>query len=431
VNHINLLRRPLFVASLGALLAAILLSGCSLFHSGFFHSASTKKKEDKAADKPAVLVPLTNHIQVERVWETKISGEAPKLRLGLQVAADGDRIFVASHKGTVEALDLKTGKRLWRRDVKAPLSAGPSAASGIIMLGSSKGEIIALSQNDGSPIWRVRINSEILSAPAISPDLIVVRSVDGKLHGLSIKDGLEVWMVDQQVPKLSLRGTSAPLLTGDLAVSGFDNGRVLAINRHNGTTVWDAAVGQSHGSTELARLIDVDAQVVGEGDDLFAVAFQGRVAHLRRDTGEVLWTRDMSSYRGLTLDANSVYVSVADGSVVRLDRQNGTEQWTQKALVRRQITAPVIYGGYPVIADAGGVIHWLDPTTGEFVARALIDKKVSSKPVLSKGISVKKRISDEPIVAGGLLLVFSDAGELSAYRAPPLGTAAPSANAPH
>ena len=422
-----MLRRPLNAASLGALLAtALLLSGCSLFH-----SSNTKKKEEKAAEKPTVLVPLVNRIEIHKVWETKISGEAPKLRLGLLVANDGDRIFVASHKGAVEALDLNTGKRLWRRELKAPLSAGPSAGQGLVFVGSSKGEIIALSQADGSPIWRVRINSEILSAPAISADLVAVRSVDGKLHGLSIKDGMESWVVDQQVPKLSMRGTSAPLLTGDLAISGFDNGRVLAINRHNGTTVWDAAVGQSHGSTELARLIDVDAPVVGEGDDLFAVAFQGRVVHLRRDTGEVLWTRDMSSYRGLVLDANSVYVSVADGSVVRLDRRNGTEQWTQKGLVRRQITAPVIYGGYAVVADAGGVIHWLDPTTGDFVARALVDKKPSSKPVVSKGISVKKRVSDEPIVAGGLLLVFSDSGVLSAFRAPPLGSAAPSANAPH
>ena len=379
MNFINVLRRPLSAASLGALVAAaLLLSGCSLFH-----SSSSKKKDEKAAEKPTVLVPLVNHIEIQRVWETKISGEAPKLRLGLLVAADGDRVFVASHKGAVEALDLKTGKRLWRRELKAPLSAGPSAGQGLIIVASSKGEIIALSQGDGSPIWRVRINSEILSAPAISADLVVVRAVDGKLHGLSIKDGLESWLVDQQVPKLSMRGTSAPLLTGDLAVSGFDNGRVLAINRHNGTTVWDAAVGQAHGSTELARLIDVDAPVIGEGDDLFAVAFQGRVVHLKRDTGEVLWTRDMSSYRGLALDANSAFISVADGSVVRLDRKNGTEQWTQKALVRRQITAPVIYGGYPVVADAGGVIHWLDPTTGDFVARALIDTKPSRKPVES------------------------------------------------
>ena len=67
---------------------------------------------------------------------------------------------------------------------------------------------------------------------------------------------------------------------------------------------------------------------------------------------------------------NAVYVSTADGDVVRLDRANGTEQWTQKALARRQLTAPVSIGGRVVVADAGGVVHWLDAATGDFVARA-------------------------------------------------------------
>jgi outer membrane protein assembly factor BamB len=383
---------------------------------------SDKKDTKKAAEKPAVLVPLTNHLVVKRVWATKISGEEPKLRLGLDVAVSGERVFVASHKGLVDAFDLKTGKRLWRHALKAPLSAGPSAGQELVMVGTSKGEIIALSQTDGSQRWRVRINAEILSAPAIAGNAVVVRAVDGKLHGLSPTDGTENWMTDQQVPRLSLRGTSTPLLAGDLAVTGFDNGRVIAVNRNNGTTVWDATVGQSHGSTELARLIDVDAAVVGDGEDLFAVAYQGRVAHLSRDTGEILWTHDMSSYRGLAIDSGSVYVSTADGSVVRLDRMNGTEQWTQKALARRQLTAPVIYGGYVVVADAGGVIHWLDPTSGEFVSRALVDKSGASKSVQSKGISLKLRISSEPIVAGDLLLVFSDSGLLSAFHAPPLAS---------
>jgi len=421
-------RRPLGAASLIALFGTLLLlSGCKYLHD----KTSDSKKASKAAEKPAVLVPVVNKIQLQRVWSAKISGEEPKLRLGLTVGVDGDQVFVANHKGEIEALNLQNGKRIWRRALKAPLSAGPAAAQGMLLAGTSKGEIIALNEKDGSPLWRVRINSEILSAPGISGDLVVVRAVDGKLHALTSKEGTELWVVDQQVPKLSLRGTSAPLLTGDLAVAGFDNGRVLAINRHNGTTVWDTAVGQSHGSTELARLIDVDAPVIGEGDDLFAVAFQGRMVHLRRDTGEVLWTRDMSSYRGAAMDTNSLYVSTADGSVVRLDRKNGTEQWTQKALARRQLTAPVLFGGYVIVADAGGVIHWLDPATGDFVARALITKGVSKKPVVSKGTKVKLRISDEPVVAGDLMLAFSDSGVLSAYRAPPLAAGAPPTNAVH
>ena len=412
VHAVGRSRRAGVLVCAGALLAAMLLPGCHLFHK--------KSKEDKkAADKPVVLVPFPNHIDVKRVWSASVSGEKPKLRVGLRVAADDGHVFVASYKGELEALDLNTGKRLWKRNLKVPFSAGPSAASGMVVLGTSKGDIIAVNESDGSLLWRTRINAEILSAPAISNDLILIRGVDGRLHGLSAKDGSENWVVDEQVPRLSLRGTSTPMLAGDLAICGFDNGRVLSINRANGSTVWDVAIGQSHGSTELARLIDVDAPVVADGDDLYAAAFQGRVVHLKRETGEILWTRDLSSYRGMALDANRLYVSLADDSVTSLERPNGTEQWTQKGLARRQITAPVLYDGYVVVADADGVVHWMDPATGDFVARAVNGKSVSRKGVASKKISYKRRITAQPLVAGDLLLVFSDAGEVTAFRAAP------------
>ena len=395
---------------LGVLLCTTLLcAGCS----------SSSKKKEKQKDAPTVLVPFANRIELQRVWSTKLSGEAPKLRLGLTVAADGERVFAVNHKGAVEALDLASGKVLWHRNLKAPLAGGPAAGFGLVVVGSSKGEVIALSEADGSPSWHIRVNAEILSPAAISEGLVVVRGVDGRLHGLSSKDGSEIWLAEQQVPRLSLRGTGAPLLAGELAIAGFDNGRVAAVSRGNGTTAWDTAVGQSHGSTELARLIDVDAPVVADGDDLFAVAFQGRVARLARETGQVIWARDLSSYRGLAVDDNAVYVSSADGELVRLDRVNGTEQWTQKALARRQLTAPVIYRGRVVVADGGGVLHWLDPATGDFIARVQVGGSVGRNGVVtSKGIAYKKRVSSTPIVAGGLLLVFSDNGALSAYRAP-------------
>jgi len=263
--------------------------------------------------------------------------------------------------------------------------------------------VIALGEADGAPRWRVRINAEILSPAAIDGDLVVVRGVDGKLHGLSSQDGSERWVVDQQVPRLSLRGTSRPLLTSDLAVCGFDNGRVVAVTRTNGSTAWDVAVGQAHGSTELQRLTDVDAPVVADGDDLFAVAYQGRVARLARDSGNVIWSREVSSYRGLAVTADAVYVSDADGSVVRLDRQTGVEVWRQKALARRELTAPAIYGGRVVVADLQGYVHWLDAATGQILARTRAGKR---------------RTSEAPLVVGDLLLVFTDGGELSALRAP-------------
>jgi outer membrane protein assembly factor BamB len=327
----------------------------------------------------------------------------------LDVAVEGNQVFTASYKGAVAAFDLASGRRVWQRELRAPLAGGPTAADGLVVIGTSKGEVIALAQKDGALRWRVRVNAEILAAPAVGGGLVVVRGADGKLFGLAEADGHENWLVDQQVPRLSLRGTSRPLLIGDLAICGFDNGRLLAVTRGSGATAWDTAVAQPHGNTELRRLIDIDASVQADGDDLFAIAYQGRVARIVRESGQIVWARDLSGYRGLAVDANSVYVTTAEGDVVSLDKRTGIEQWRQKGLERRQLSAPAIYGGRIVVADFSGIVHWLDASSGAFVARAK---------------DGKQRISSAPIVAGDLLLVFGDDGDLTAFRTPPAAASA-------
>ncbi len=384
------------------LAAAVLAAGCA--------SSGTAK--------PAPLLKMQNRIAVRTVWHQRLRREAPKLRLGLGLAIDGQRVFAASHSGEVEAFDLTTGRRLWRRKVRAPLSGGPGVGAGLVVFGSSKGDVIALSEADGRVRWRRRVNSEILSAPAVGNDFVVVRGVDGRLEALTTANGTDTWMANQSVPQLSLRGTGRPILVRDLAICGFDNGHVLAVDRTDGTTEWDAAVGQPHGTSELQRLIDVDAPVILVGDDLYAVAYQGRVARLVADSGRILWTHDLSSYRGLTVDENSLYVSDAGGNLVRLNSQNGTLVWQVKQLANRELSAPVVYHREIVVGDFAGYLHWFDPTSGRYLARVRIGKN---------------RISAAPLVAGGLLLVFDDGGQLAAYRTPeppaPAAAASPAAPA--
>jgi len=249
------------------------------------------------ADQPMVLVALVNKVQVKLAWHTKVPGERPVLRLGLGIAADGQQVYTASYNGLVQALDLRTGKRLWQRALRVPLAGGPTARDGLVIMGTSKGEVIALAEQDGTPRWRIRINAEILSAPAIGDGLVVVRAVDGRLHGLAAKDGSESWVVDQQVPRLSLRGTSRPLLVGDLAVCGFDNGRVVAVTRGNGSTAWDTAVGQPRGNSELQRLIDVDAPVISVYERAFLAVYDKRLTGYHPNSfsnwGSTPWTIDI------------------------------------------------------------------------------------------------------------------------------------------
>ena len=372
--------------------------------------------KDKDVEPPAVLVNFPATLPVKKLWSEGVGGGKKQLvlRLGLGPAVDNGVVFAASHKGEVLAASLDTGRHLWVKKLKLPISAGPGAGSGMVVVGTSKGAIVALDGATGRELWRQHVNSELLSDPAISEKVVVMRSVDGRLHGLDARNGKELWSVEQQVPRLSLRGTATPIIAKEVAISGFDNGKVMAVSLTSGDTVWDTALASPHGRTELDRLVDVDSAVRAVGDNVFATGFQGRTAMLALDSGQLWWGHDMSSYRGLAVDADNLYVTQSDGIVVALRQRDGSELWRNSKLKLRRLSTPVLTSTAVAVADFQGYLHWLDKNTGELVARERI---------------AKERVSNAPVAVDDTVVVLTDGGKLAAYRAtPPAVPAAVPAN---
>src|ERR1700676_4007239 len=367
--------------------------------------------KDKDVEPPAVLVNFPATLPVKKLWGEGVGGGKKQmvLRLGLGPAVDNGVVFAASHKGEVLAASLDTGRHIWIKNLKIPLSAGPSAGAGLVVVGSSKGAVVAMDGATGRELWRARLNSELLSAPAIGDEVVVIRSVDGRLHGLDAHSGKELWSVEQQVPRLSLRGTATPLIAKEVAISGFDNGKVMAVSLNTGDTVWDSALATPHGRTELDRLVDIDSAVRVAGDNVFAAGFQGRTAMLALDSGQIWWAHDMSSYRGLAVDEENLYVTQSDGIVVALRQRDGSELWRNQKLKLRRLTTPVLTSTAVAVADFQGYLHWLDKTTGELVARERI---------------AKERVTNSPAAVGDTVVVLTDRGKLAAFRAAPAAAAA-------
>lgn len=359
---------------------------------------------DKEVDPPAELTDITATRDVHRLWSVGLGGDAERLRLALRPAVVDDTVYAASHDGVVVALAADSGKRLWQVKTKLPLSAGPEVGAGLVILGSSDGDIIALDASNGAERWRKAIASEILARPLVVNDLVVIRTVDGHLEALSLVDGSARWAVDEQVPRLTLRGTAPPVLAGDRIIAGFDNGKVLAVDPRNGEVLWDTIVNAPRGRTELERLADIDAPARVAGDDIFVVGFQGRVAMLARDSGQIWWARDASSYRGFAMDERNLYLTNAESVVVAMRRSDGAVQWEQDGMRRRGLTAPAIDGDALVVGDFEGYLHWLDKSTGAIVAR----QKTGGE-----------RITNAAVTEGGRVFVQTDAGKLLAYRSNP------------
>jgi outer membrane protein assembly factor BamB len=368
-------------------------------------ACSKDKDKTKDVDKPAKLVNVHATLRVDRIWGADVGGAKTPLRLGLALAVEGDRVYAAGRKGDVAAFALASGHQIWRTRTKTPLGGATAVGAGLVAVGSSDGDVIALDAATGRVRWRVRVNGEILSSPAIGPRAVVVRTGDGKLRGLALADGKEMWQQEQAVPRLSLRGVALPTIAGDMTICGFDNGKVVAANSIDGTVLWETPVAPPRGRTELERLVDVDSAVRVSGQDVFVVGFQGKVAMLALDTGQVWWSHDASSYRSLGIDEDNIYMASADGEISALTRRTGAEVWHQKALLNRGLSAPAVSDNAVVVADFQGYVHWLDKSTGALAAR------FSTR---------KSRISNAPAVAGNVVIVINDRGRIDAFRVTPL-----------
>lgn len=286
-----------------ALLAlALAVVGCS----------SNSKKELP----PAELTDFKEEVVLSKQWSRSVGDGQGDLYNLLEPAVDGSTIYAASAEGRVMAIQRETGDVLWKKDLERPVSGGVGVGYGLVLVGTLRGDVIALDEATGKKKWTKRVNSEVLSAPATNGDVVVVQTQDDKLIGLDAASGDQRWIYESTVPVLTLRGTGAPLIAGNMALAGLASGKVVAVDVQRGLPIWEQRVAIPQGRSELDRVVDIDGGLLLSGDTLYVVSYQGRAAALDVNSGRLLWQREASSYVGVAEGFGNIYVSQDRKSVV-------------------------------------------------------------------------------------------------------------------
>lgn len=338
-------------------------------------------------------------LDVKRVWRRGAGAGGGSYETGLVAALDGRRVYTAHSDGGVSAVDLETGKRVWRVKTDLSISAGPTVVADRLLVGTRDGRLVALSAEDGSEIWRRPVSSEVLSAPAAAEaGSVIVRTLDGHLTAFELADGSHRWTVEHNVPTLTSRGTSSPVIADGRVYAGLDSGKVVAYDVTTGERIWEQTVASPTGRAELERIVDVDAELLVAGNELYVSSTGGKTASLSRTSGRIRWRRDIASRTGMTFRRGEVFVTDVDGSVWALERATGAALWEQDLLAHRRLSAPTVHQGYVVVGDFEGYLHWMVPEDGTIVARA--------RPV-------GDAIVGAPIVVGDRILVLSSEGDLA------------------
>lgn len=349
---------------------------------------------------PAELLDFDTKIAVKRLWSAKLGAESEFLRVALQPVGDGNRIYAASVDGNVSAYDPETGKLAWRQKLDTRLTAGPGVGDGMVVVAAADGFIIALNATDGSERWRSDVGGESTARPAISGSNVIVQTVDNRLRALSALDGSERWVILQSMPRLTVRGSASPVIVGSNVIAGFDNGRLVAVDIDTGNVEWEALLAPPSGRSDLERLSDIDGSMVVVGQDVYAAGYQGRIAAVAIESGQVLWAVELSTHEGVSADWTTLYSTLDQGEIVALARRNGAESWRSEALLRREPTLPVPFNTTVAVGDFEGYLHFFSIVDGAPVARL----KVGGSAITSA-----------PVVVADRLYVQTDGGKLSAY----------------
>lgn len=376
---INIKKISLFLA------ICLALSACN----GFFEKDNTPT--------PSQLVKFTPEVTPNRAWMENTHGTIGEEYLRLNPAINETAIFTVSPRGRITATNRINGYTLWKKETNIQITASPGIGDQLIVVGGRHGEVAALSQTTGQLLWYKTISGQILAKPAISHGVVIIKAIDGSTQAFSTKDGHEIWSFQQSEPNLILRAASAPVIQDRAVLVGYANGNLAKLTLDAGQLRWLQAVATPEGGFAIQRMIDLDADPVVFHHRIYAATYQGKIASLDWESGNILWSRYISSYTGMVVDEQAIYITDASG-VVWCFNNEGEVKWRQTKLVARVLTAPASMGNYIVVGDAEGYLHWLSKQDGHFAARTYVGPLYAA-----------------PVVQDNILYVYTNRGYLAAY----------------
>jgi len=336
----------------------------------------------------------------------------------------GGRIYTLDAQAGLASTDAASGSQIWRVDLNPRIrrdgkgyGGGIAFANGKVFVASGYRFVAAVDAASGSVLWKANVGTPIHSAPTVSGDRVFVVTTDNTLLTFDAATGEPEWQYQALVEPARILQASSPAISGETIVSGFSSGELVALRTTNGNELWSSSLTRTARTTALSEIRDIAGRPVIFRGDVFAGSHSGVFAAVDFRTGEVRWDLPVITTATPWAAGDVVYIVSKAGEVICVGRESGQIYWIRdlnegRSQVRKNElfgferrnrsfwTGVILASNRLIAASDDGRLVAIDPKTGE----------------VQSYLNIGRPASLTPVVAGNMVYVFTEAGDIVAVR---------------
>lgn len=244
-------------------------------------------------------------------------------RTATPLAVDGT-VFCGSADGGLYALELATGKVLWRHAAGAPIFSGiGQAGPNTLTFGTMDGGVVVFDSALRKETMRARTAGGVVTTPVIVDGTVIAGSRDYLLYGFDTAGAVK-WKFSYWFSWIESTGV---VQDGTFYVGASDYRRVTAFDPASGKPKWGTDVRGLAWGTPLVTSRTVYIGTVAQNIPGTAIVHTGGIVALDRATGAVQWQHlappaqenSFGGYAGsLATDGRLIFAAGFDGNLIAL-----------------------------------------------------------------------------------------------------------------
>ena len=287
------------------------------------------------------------------------------------------------------ALEVKSGKELWRYPTNGFVKSVPAVADGVLYIGADDNQFYAIDARDGSLKW---VNKKALdgftASAAVSKKLVYAMPRDGSFYALDISNGEIIW--SSLAGKMS---ESSPAVGEGIIAFGTDGGDIVTLDVSTGKEKWRYDTGAS--DIKSSPVITDGTIIIGSND--------GSVYALTTDKGTVKWKYSTSDNveSSPSVKNGVVYFGSKDSNFFAVEAGTGKLKW-KFPNSGQVLSAPAIANDVVYFGTRNNFIYGLDANSGQLLWKN------------STGKNDKDYITS-PAISGNMLFAATHSGLVYAY----------------